>query len=475
MRQHFFKQLVVGAVLSLTTLFSFAQDNTMSTTSVYDTSFYSNPSAPLFSGTSGYRTWSIGLHGGMLAPTLAIGGRNDFSKWKPSLGYGLYIKKQLSHHFGLQLDFLRGEVKATNEKLTANGQPQPGPFASFNTELHWSVALSGVYTVANINWTQLRTAVQPYVSFGAGINSYNPTNVTNGGTTVEYKKDGSINELFIPIGLGLKFNVSRGVNIDLGYTMNFVDGDNFDGQFKEPFTGDKFSYSHFGLEFALGNKSKPQLARHNAPAQLARNLREENDAMRASLESRLSMMRQDLAAMNALRDEMNRMKMDSDGDGVSDYFDKCPGTPAGVKVDGAGCPLPVVVNRDTTIIQQQTTYVITDEDKMIVSEAIRNLEFDFGKATIRPRSYPSLNRVAALLVQKGFSLKLAGHTDNVGSDAANMKLSRDRAASVRSYLLSQGASASKIEATGYGESQPIETNNTAAGRQKNRRVEFTLY
>ena len=88
---------------------------------------------------------------------------------------------------------------------------------------------------------------------------------------------------------------------------------------------------------------------------------------------------------------------------------------------------------------------------------------------------PYLNRVAALLVQKGFSLKLGGHTDSIGSDEANMRLSKDRAESVKNYLISQHANNGKIEAVGYGESQPISSNKTAKGRQDNRRVEFTLY
>ena len=90
-------------------------------------------------------------------------------------------------------------------------------------------------------------------------------------------------------------------------------------------------------------------------------------------------------------------------------------------------------------------------------------------------SYPSLDRVANLLIDKNFSLKLAGHTDNTGSKDLNMRLSKDRAESIKSYLVSKGANASRIEATGYGQNQPIATNKTAAGRQANRRVEFTLY
>jgi OOP family OmpA-OmpF porin len=98
------------------------------------------------------------------------------------------------------------------------------------------------------------------------------------------------------------------------------------------------------------------------------------------------------------------MKADADGDGVSDYFDKCPNTPDSTKVDGSGCPLP-----RPEVVKPQTI-VITEEDRRIVKEAIKDLEFDFGKATIRSKSYPSLDKVAALLVQKNFALKLAGHT-----------------------------------------------------------------
>ncbi len=460
MRPYLIKSMAFTACLTGAVLGLRAQDTTQTTAK-----------AKLFSGIPGFRTWSIGVHGGMLMPALAIGGRNDFSKWKPTLGYGLYVQKQLSHRFGLQAEFLRGTLKATNERLVANGTPPQSPYASFETDLNWSAALKGVLTVSNINWTQMHTVVQPYLSLGAGLASYNPTLVTNSGTVIDYKTNGSIKEMFIPVGLGLKFNLSNAVNLDLGYTMNFVDGDNLDGYYKEPYTGDKFSYTHLGLEFSLGKKTKPQLASHNPAAQLARDLQDENNALRASVAANDQKLKQQLAQTEGLKDELDKMKADADKDGVSDYFDKCPGTPAGVKVDGSGCPLPA---KDTTIVKEQKYYV-TEEDKKVVNEAIKNLEFDFGKATIRSTSFVSLNRVAGILVQKGFSLKLAGHTDNVGSDDANMKLSKARAESVKQYLVSQGANPSRIEAVGYGKTQPIASNKTAAGRQQNRRVEFTLY
>jgi len=432
---------------------------------------------PLFSGNSGFRTWSIGVHGGVLAPFAATGGRNDFSKWLPDIGYGAYIKYQFSHGLGIQADFLRGSLKANNDR-NQGGAPVVSPYSSFQTDVNWAVALSGVVTLGNINWSQLHTSIQPYVSIGAGGINYSPNTTTTAGGTFAYNAGKSVTSLYIPVGAGFKANLSQGINLDLGYTMGFVDADDLDGYMKPPYVSDKFGYAHIGLEFSLGDSKKPQLARHNAPAQLAKETNDQNNALRASLAASEARYNARLAELNGVKDDIAKMKMDTDGDGVSDYFDKCPNTPKGTKVDGSGCALPTPPPppaRDTVTKVINNTYVITEEDKKIVSEAIRNLEFDFGKATIRARSLPYLDRVAALLAKKGFSLKLAGHTDNVGSDAANLKLSKDRAESVKNYLVSQGANNGKIEATGYGESQPIATNKTDAGRQKNRRVEFTLF
>ena len=465
MRKNLLKVASIFSIALISVTGSFAQDTT--------TRSVTTIAPPLFSGTSGFRTWSVGLHAGGMSPFAVAGGKNDFSDPLVRLEYGGYIKYQASHTFGIQLDVIRGILAADNNKLW-NGAPPISPYRSFSTDVHWAASLSAVVTLGNINWSQLHTAIQPYISVGGGAINFNPTLIDNAGTSINYKPDGSLTEFYVPIGIGIKANLSRSINLDLGYTMAYVDNDNLDGYFKAPYIGDKFSYAHFGLEFSLGNPNKPQLARHNPPAQLAKNMKDDNDAMRASLAASEERYNQRLAEINRLRDEMNRMKIDTDNDGVSDYFDKCPGTPIGVKVDGAGCALPVPV-KDTLMRVYNNTYVITDEDKKIASDAVRNLEFDFAKSTIRARSLPYLNRVAELLVKRGISLKLGGHTDAIGSDEANMKLSKDRAESVKSYLVSQGANSSRIEAVGYGETQPIATNKTDAGRQKNRRVEFTVY
>ncbi|MES2808960.1 MAG: OmpA family protein [Bacteroidota bacterium] len=410
-----------------------------------------------FSPVSSFRTWSIGVHAGLLNPYTFFSGHNsDFKNPNSKVGYGLYVKKQLSTGWGLQLNGLRGQ-------LAGNGPSDPG-YKSYQTDLNWAADLAANWTFGNISWRNNQNAIQMYATAGVGYMSYRPTFVVASGLMYDVGHD--IRSAYIPVGVGFKVNVAKGVNIDLGYQVNFVDADNLDA-YNLNGNNDKFGYAHAGLEFSLGSKDKKQLAAHNPVSSMRyeylseqRRLQGEINAQKAANDQ----LRSDLATTNA---NLAKFSADADGDGVPDFFDKCPGTPAGTKVDGAGCPLPVPT--------QVTKVIVTEEDRKIVREAIQNLEFDFGKATIRAKSFPSLNRVAQLLIDKNFSLKLAGHTDNVGSDAANMSLSKNRAESIKTYLVDKGANASRVEAVGYGESQPIATNKTAAGRQQNRRVEFTLY
>lgn len=100
------------------------------------------------------------------------------------------------------------------------------------------------------------------------------------------------------------------------------------------------------------------------------------------------------------------------------------------------------------------------------------VEFDTAKSSIRPASFPRLDRVVEYMTHKKSSkIEISGHTDNVGRKAANKKLSRDRAQSVRQYLISKGIDGGRIQAVGHGDEKPIATNDTPEGRQKNRRIE----
>ncbi|HNZ10512.1 MAG TPA: OmpA family protein [Smithellaceae bacterium] len=104
-----------------------------------------------------------------------------------------------------------------------------------------------------------------------------------------------------------------------------------------------------------------------------------------------------------------------------------------------------------------------------------DVTFDTNSATVRPGLYAEINRVAAVLNQYPQTLiRVEGHTDSVGSDDYNMKLSQRRANTVKLLLTQRGVASGRIETIGYGETMPVATNNTEVGRQMNRRVEIKI-
>lgn len=171
--------------------------------------------------------------------------------------------------------------------------------------------------------------------------------------------------------------------------------------------------------------------------------------------------------------------LDSDKDGVYDYLDKCPGTPQGVKVDSTGCPLDS--DRDGVYdssdkcpgTPEGTTVDKTGCPVKLCSPTALNIEFDTNKSNIKPQYKEELKKVADFLAEfpsaKG---AIEGHTDSVGGKAYNMKLSQRRADSVRAYLIKTfNVAPERICAKGYGLTKPVASNKTAAGRKQNRRIE----
>src|SRR5881394_2517903 len=144
---------------------------------------------------------------------------------------------------------------------------------------------------------------------------------------------------------------------------------------------------------------------------------------------------------------------DGDGDGIDDTKDKCPGTAAAMRVDAAGCPI-----------------LFTEAKTPVV---LRGVTFETGRSALHPDSYTILDIVAAsLIANPGINIEIAGHTDATGAPTTNTRLSQSRAEAVRAYLASKGVAPERMVARGYGPTQPVAPNTTAAGRALNRRVEL---
>jgi outer membrane protein OmpA-like peptidoglycan-associated protein len=154
-------------------------------------------------------------------------------------------------------------------------------------------------------------------------------------------------------------------------------------------------------------------------------------------------------------------------------------TIAGAVVGGlAGAAIGNYMDQQEAALRQNmqgTGVEVTRQDNNIVLTMPDAITFDTAQSGVKPQFYGVLNNLASTLNQfPETRVQIAGHTDNVGSDASNLQLSQQRANSVRTYLASTGVAAQRMQAVGYGESRPIADNSSEYGRAQNRRVEVTL-
>ncbi|WP_257669484.1 OmpA family protein [Parapedobacter tibetensis] len=436
----------------------------------------------VFGGRSQYRTWSIGVNGGFTTPSVIIGGSNAFNQ-KVGVGeyklreyYGITVRKQLSSWFGLEAAANRGRIFTHNNNGVGNTMLFDAhnnafgaeSYQSVETAVQYAASLNGVFQLATIDFLRRENSVNFYASVGYGLIGFNPVAYTDadgsntagawdnkgawgeefpGERTADHSRDYK-RETYIPVGVGVKFKLSDRVALNLGYTMNFVDDKALFGPVTNRAANDKFSYTYAGLEFSLGSSSKPDLTWHNPVSTLYDELKD------PSLRNELEALKQRVSTLEGLVDELGR---DSDGDGVSDKFDKCPGTPAGTQVDGAGCPIKFpepVVNES----EASSTY--------------SNIQFEFDSSVLKTESYSILDRLSSDLRESDATVTLDGHASSEGSEAYNLSLSRDRANSVKQYLVNSGVDAAKVNVQALGESAPIASNATEEGRVINRRVEI---
>ena len=178
---------------------------------------------------------------------------------------------------------------------------------------------------------------------------------------------------------------------------------------------------------------------------------------------------------------------DSDKDGVYDYLDQCPDTPEAARsfVNEVGCSkdtdldsVPDYLDHCPTIageVSNNGCPEIKREVRNLFKKALQGIQFETGKSVIKKQSYGILQEIAQVLIDNPtWSVEIQGHTDNVGNSESNLKLSNDRASSVRDFLINAGVPQERMSAKGYGDTMPVADNATSKGRAQNRRVEFVV-
>lgn len=382
----------------------------------------------------------------------------EFSEMSP--GLGIHYFKGLRKHIDFAGTFAGSFVR------------YPFPDRIFSNDR----LLLAVDAAVNLKMLTEKYWVQPYVIAGVGGHKY-----------------GSYWGAFLPLGLGLKVNFFDDAHL-------FITT-----QYRVPITTETANYHFFnniGIAGAIGKKKEPKVIPPPPPPPPADT---DGDGITDDMDkcpTEKGLAKYEGCPIpdtdkDGINDEEDKCVTvfglakyqgcpipDSDSDGINDEEDKCPSV-AGV-VRYQGCPVPDTdgdgVNDEEDKCpnlagprENQGCPVINEEVRKRVDYAANNILFVTGSAKLQSKSFKGLNEVVKILQDNpDMKLSIDGHTDNVGSDETNLKLSDNRAAAVKTYFVSKGIDETRIVSAGHGESQPIADNKTAAGRQKNRRVEMKL-
>jgi OmpA-OmpF porin, OOP family len=313
----------------------------------------------------------------------------------------------------------------------------------------------------------------PYLSGGIGFSH------------LSGKTDG-----IVPLGLGLKYNIEDETSIFIV------------GQYRVPVTTNSNAYHlMYGIGFAgrVGKKMEPPVVKEVVIPQAPKDT--DGDGITDDVDKC-----PDVAGVakyngcpipdtdnDGINDEVDKCPTvagtakyngcpipDRDMDGINDEEDKCPDVKGVAKYDG--CPVPDSDGDGINDEQDNCPQVAGTRENNgcpeVKKEVIQRLEyaahriyFQTGSSKLLNTSFKSLDDVVRIMKdEKDLKLSIEGHTDNVGTDEYNHTLSHNRAKSVKDYLVSKGVEESRITSVGFGETQPIADNKTAAGRAQNRRV-----
>jgi len=195
----------------------------------------------------------------------------------------------------------------------------------------------------------------------------------------------------------------------------------------------------------------------------------------AEMECGFSVAADDIATSEGMEDFVRKVffARDSDGDGVPDDEDECPGTPPGIQVDAVGC----AGDSDGDGVTDDIDVCLGTPKGAIVDQrgcwVVKGVKFDYKKWDVKPQFNTNLDNIISVLKNTpDLKIRVEGHTDNIGSEKYNLNLSKKRAESIKAYLVEKGIDESRITSTGLGFSKPRAGNDTKEGRALNRRAEL---
>ncbi|WP_196885910.1 OmpA family protein [Aureivirga sp. CE67] len=458
-----------------------------------------------------FNTWSVGAGASNF---IMYGDLNTFGGGQSSFDYGFYayVDKMITPAFGFELKGhylnMSGAVGSVSPFYLLYTDDFKGPVKydgkAFGGELNLIVNLNSLNPNVRKNrkWN---------VAFYAGIGyqSYDSKlyDKTTGNLLVDFGNIGgkskNQNSIYYTSGLGIKYRLSRRVDLEFRPTLNLNNEDQLDAAYSNRKNLEIFLVTHLGVNIKLGSKKKYAIWYDKFSGKSD----DEEEKDKKNKEEKLE---------EELKDGIEEALKDTDGDGIIDRFDKDNNTPPGVKVYSNGlpidsdndgipdyldkCPLkkgseadggcPDIADDDGDGISNEKDICPNapglpenggcpkKEYSQSVSQILyalsKDIFFEPNSHVIKGTSFSVLDKIAEVMNQfPATQFNIDGHTDNKLSAKHNLFLSIRRAKSVKRYLVKQGVVAERLITHGYGETRPRYSNETQGGRQLNRRVEIT--
>ncbi len=451
-------------------------------------------------------TWVIGVGGNAFLM------HGDLTSLNPksagvNLGYYVYLQKMLSPTFGFEL---KGQVLKMKGASQDFSDSYPVLYAEtenpnnlyfegstfggeFNIVLNLNNSFNNPYAKENH-----KLNLNAYAGFGYHTYDSKLYRLDNDALLLDYgtviERQGYAKSIYYTAGLGLRYKLSKRLDLELRQTINFNNEDNLDAAISQKQNFESFLTTNLGLVIKLQSFSQENVI-----------WKTKNNAKDKEVDD----IKQKLAIEEVLKD--------SDGDGVIDKFDQDPNTPKGAQVYANGkaidtdkdgvidlndkCPLlpgnqedgcPLIKDSDGDNVPDNKDLcpeekgeknnqgcpiresVIEKVSTRIVNLA-KNIFFDYGKHSLRESSKKELDKIAVIMLENpDLKFEIGGHTDRGGTKEYNLVLSQKRADAVMKYLVARGVPQENLKAVGYGFSKPKYNNFSSEEKRLNRRVEIVL-
>lgn len=337
---------------------------------------------------------------------------------------------------------------------------------------------------------QLYTSKLIIKDYDPATGGYDPSDVTDEGVIID--ADFSYNgvrdntnyatSVFLNTGLGVKYRFNDKIDFEARSSIYINNEDHLDAAITHKQNYESFFVTNIGVVYKFGKKERYAIWVQDEEEDPFELLDTDEDGV-------ADMFDKEIDTPKDAEVYGNGVAIDSDKDGFQDYRDKCPLEPGPPETQG--CPLqkavvapialtaPVMNEEPVMEPLPEPVVEFNEEEKKDIVEQIsllsKSIYFKSASDQLKQESYKPLNDISGIMIEYPESkYKIEGHTDSQGKASYNLDLSNRRAKSVEKYLLGKNIASDRLSSKGYGETQPIETNETAEGRQMNRRVEINF-